>query len=172
MRRGFRHTNRLFVLTLMWTGTRISECLALTPSSFQLAEGVVSVITLKRRALVVREVPLPEWLLCELDHEFFLLERQKHPIRAHQPLWEMSRTTAWRIVKAFMREAGIHGAAASPKGFRHGFGVGAVLAGILPTLLQRWMGHARLETTAIYLNVCGPEERALARRFWSMTQRR
>ena len=44
----------------------------------------------------------------------------------------------------------------------------AVQAGIPVTLLQRWLGHARLESTAIYANVCGPEEREIARKFWSM----
>jgi integrase/recombinase XerD len=29
-----------------------------------------------------------------------------------------------------------------------------------------WLGHARLETTAIYLDVSGEEERDLAKRFW------
>jgi site-specific recombinase XerD len=48
---------------------------------------------------------------------------------------------------------------------RHGFGVSAVQAGIPVTLLQRWLGHARLETTAIYANVSGPEEREIAGRF-------
>jgi site-specific recombinase XerD len=33
--------------------------------------------------------------------------------------------------------------------------------------IQRWMGHARLETTAIYASVLGEEERILARRTWN-----
>jgi hypothetical protein len=31
---------RLFVLALMWTGTRVSEVLALTPASFQLDQRI------------------------------------------------------------------------------------------------------------------------------------
>ena len=33
-------------------------------------------------------------------------------------------------------------------------------------MIQRWLGHARLETTAIYLDVHGEEERELAMRVW------
>jgi hypothetical protein len=47
--------------------------------------------------------------------------------------------------------------------------VGGAQAGIPVTLLQRWLGHARLTTTAIYLEVSGPEERAIAARFWEAT---
>jgi hypothetical protein len=33
-------------------------------------------------------------------------------------------------------------------------------------LLSRWMGHAALETTAIYVNALGAEEEAIAARMW------
>lgn len=49
---------------------------------------------------------------------------------------------------------------------RHGFGVAAVSAGVPVTLVQRWLGHSRLETTSIYLAITGPEERAYARKLW------
>ena len=65
-----------------------------------------------------------------------------------------------------MRQAGITGVHASPKGIRHGYGVAAMMAGIPCPLIQRWMGHARLETTSCYLQAFGREERALAERLW------
>ena len=40
----------LFALTLAWTGARVSEVLALRPSSFQVELGVVALRTLKRDA--------------------------------------------------------------------------------------------------------------------------
>jgi site-specific recombinase XerD len=81
-------------------------------------------------------------------------------------VWNLSRPTAYRLVKRHMRHAGISGAMASPKGLRHGFAVACIAKKIpLPTV-QKWMGHARLETTAIYLSVSGDEERELARRLW------
>jgi len=32
--------------------------------------------------------------------------------------------------------------------------------------MQKWLGHARMETTAIYLKVSGDKERELAKRLW------
>lgn len=57
---------------------------------------------------------------------------------------------------------------ATPKGLRHGFGVHAVRAGVPLNLVQRWMGHASMTTTAIYLQVVGAEERELAERMWAV----
>ncbi len=34
-------------------------------------------------------------------------------------------------------------------------------------LIQRWLGHARLSTTAIYADVVGPEEVVFAARVWA-----
>lgn len=53
-----------------------------------------------------------------------------------------------------------------PKGFRHGFGVHAIRCGVPPDLVQRWLGHADIWTTAIYTQVMGPEERSIAARMW------
>ena len=52
------------------------------------------------------------------------------------------------------------------RGLRHGCGVGAMQGGVPLPLIQRWMGHARLWTTAVYLNGCGPEECGVALTLW------
>jgi integrase/recombinase XerD len=64
-------------------------------------------------------------------------------------LWPGSRMTGWRAVHAVMQDAGLNGPHASPKGLRHCFGVAAVSAGIPLNLVQKWLGHAQLTTTAI-----------------------
>jgi site-specific recombinase XerD len=61
--------------------------------------------------------------------------------------------------------------AASPRGLRHGYGVHAVHSGVPLPLIQRWLGHAYLNTTAIYTNLVGPEERAMAERMWKTRSR-
>ena len=82
-------------------------------------------------------------------------------------LWSWSRSRAWQLVKAVMTEAEIMpGLHATPKGLRHGFGVHAIRSGIPLNLVQRWMGHASMATTAIYLQVVGAEEREIAERMW------
>ena len=162
-----RTHHRLFVETLAWTGGRISEVMAITPNSFDITGGTLTLQTLKRRRHVVREVPIPPALIDGLVVHFDLAAAQRDPVRAAAPLWNFCRVTGWRIVKRLMHEAQLSGAPATPRGLRHAFGVGTLQAGIPITLLQRWLGHARLTTTAIYSEVVGPEELEFAARFWS-----
>jgi integrase/recombinase XerD len=156
----------LFSLTLAWTGARVSEVLALRINSFQVERCVVSIRTLKRRRACVREVPIAPGLMAALDQRFRLSELQRDPTTATQRLWPWSRVTAWRFVKGAMLEAGIVGRPACPRGLRHGFGVGTLQALVPLNLVQRWMGHARISTTAIYADASGDEEAAFAARFW------
>jgi len=157
----------LFCLTLAWSGARLSEVLSLTPEQFQVEECLITFRTLKRRCMHVREVPIPPSLMQALDRHYRLRELQAGPGELScRRLWSYHRVTAWRVVKSVMAGAGLIGAKACPKAFRHSFGVGMVQAGIPITLLQRWFGHARLTTTAIYTEVSGPEEFHLAAKFW------
>jgi site-specific recombinase XerD len=156
----------LFGLLLAWTGGRVSEVLALRPSSFQIERNVVALQTLKRRKPHVREVPIAPGLMTALDRQFNLKELQRNSESANRRLWPMSRVTAWRVVKGAMLEAGVVGRPACPRGLRHGFGVGTLQASVPLNMVQKWMGHARLSTTAIYADASGEEEAAFAARFW------
>ena len=73
----------------------------------------------------------------------------------------------WKYVKAVMEEAQIEGPQAPPKGLRHGFGVHAIRCGVPLNMVQKWMGHADISTTAIYGNAVGEEEQAIAARMWA-----
>jgi len=158
---------RLFCQVLAWSGARISEVLALTPAAIDIECGVACITTLKRRKPgIVRQVPLPLDVIRELDREFNLRDAQRDPDLAKERIWRFSRTTAWRRVKEIMVAAGISGTPAMPKGLRHGFGVSAFQSNVPPHLVQRWLGHASLRTTAIYGDVIGPDERAFAERMW------
>lgn len=147
-------------LTLAWTGGRISEVLGLTHSDIDHVGQTVSVHCLKkRRSGIVRQVPVPPVLLATI--------LRVHGVGpATDRLWPIARGTAWRQVKAVMEMAGVVATAASPKGLRHGFGVHAIRSGVPLNLLQRWLGHADIATTAIYADVMGPEEREIAARMW------
>lgn len=81
-------------------------------------------------------------------------------------LWCWGRTTGWKIVKQALRRAGVSEKLCVPKALRHAFAVEAVQKGIPLNIVQRWLGHTRIETTAIYANVMGNEERLLARKVW------
>lgn len=66
-----------------------------------------------------------------------------------------------------MEKAGITGVKSTAKGLRHGFAIFALVEKKIPiTTVQKWLGHANLETTAIYANALGIEERKLATRLW------
>lgn len=151
-------------LTIAYTGCRISEALALTPASVDAESGFIAVRSLKKRkaGIVVREIPAPPHLLALLVADSFCRERPT------DRLWNLSRSRAWQLIKEVLRLAGIApGIHATPKGLRHGFGLHAVRSGVPLNLVQRWLGHARLETTAIYLQAMGIEEREFAARMWA-----
>ncbi|WP_067223955.1 tyrosine-type recombinase/integrase [Stappia indica] len=154
---------RTLCLVLAWTGCRISEALALTERCIEVEAGFVAVRTLKRRGcLVIREIPVPPDLIRDLVCV--------HGIDSNRPdrkLWALSRSRAWTLIKDMMREADVHGGVhATPKGLRHGFGLHAIRSGVPISMVQKWMGHARMETTAIYLQATGPEEREMAEKMW------
>lgn len=151
----------IFLLSLIFLGVRISEALALRGNDIQFEEGVISVRCLKKRgAVIIRELPAPPDLLEAL---LTLANERGDP---EAKLWSWSRVSAWRIVKAVLEASDVHGDQAMPKGFRHGFGVHAIRRGVPLDLVQRWLGHADISTTAIYTQVMGPEERAIAARMW------
>lgn len=152
---------RTFLLTLAFTGARISEVLSLTRAQIDRNDGVVILECLKkRRQGIFRAVPIPNTLLDELD----IIASARG---AEDRLWPWCRTTAWQHVKACMLAAGVSGSHASPKALRHGFAVGALNANVPLTMVQKWLGHSRLTTTAIYANAVGDEERAIASRYWT-----
>jgi integrase len=157
-----------FCSVLAYAGCRISEALALTAERVDLNAGTLIFESLKkRRRGVFRAVPVPPTLLRDLDNVHGVCElQQRQDRRAGARLWPWGRTTAWRYVCAVMEDAGLDGVHASPKGLRHGVGVAAVQSGIPLNLVQRWLGHAQLSTTAIYADAVGPEEHAIAAKMW------
>lgn len=150
-----------FCLFLAYSGCRVSEALAVTRESFDVGEGFVAIRSLKKRSrFVVREIPLPTHLLQMLAS--LSVDRP-----AQLRIWPWSRGWAWLLVKQVMTAAAVPGGPqATPKGLRHGFGIHAIRSGVPLNLVQRWLGHASLSTTAIYANALGAEERELAARMW------
>jgi integrase len=153
-----------FCLTLAFTGARISEALALTRERIDISNDAIVFETLKqRRHGVFRAIPTPHRLLD------FILAATGNPEQraAGSRLWPWGRTNGWKIVKSVMRKAGIAEGLCKPKALRHAFAVEAGQKSIPLNIVQRWLGHARIETTAIYASAIGDEERNLARRAWS-----
>lgn len=156
---------RAFCRVLAFTGCRISEALGLTARDIDATGGLIAIRCLKKRGMaVIREVPVPATLLAELALWHQCADRTLASAACR--LWSWGRTTAWRLVKDIMAAAGIIAGAGTPKGLRHGFGVHAVQSGVPLNMVQKWLGHEDIATTAIYANAMGPEERAIAQRMW------
>ena len=147
-----------FCLTLAFTGARISEVLALTANRVDAADEAVIFETLKqRKKQIFRAVPVPRVLIPLLT---------SYSDGKNGRLWPWGRTNGWKVVKAVMRKAEIAESLCKPKALRHAFAIAAGQKGIPLNIVQRWLGHARIETTAIYAGAIGDEERNLARRAW------
>ena len=152
--------------TLALTGCRVSEVLALRACDVDLGTAELRIATLKRRRDAWRAVPVPEDLVQALELVHRVRRAQASPRGRTGRLWTITRQSAGRQVGALMRDAGIEGPQACPRGLRHGFGVAAVIAGVpLPTVAAV-LGHADLSTTAIYTTAIGAEARELVARVW------
>lgn len=145
----------LYVLT--FTGCRVSEALALTTHHLDAERDTLTFRTLKRRKLRFRTIHIPPEVTA-------MLLRLK--LTVGQRFWTLHRSSAWRLVRRTMTAAEIEGPMATCRGLRHGFGIRAAERNVPPPLIQRWMGHASPDTTAIYLDAVGAEERAFAARIW------
>jgi integrase len=145
----------LYVLT--FTGCRVSEALALTTHHLDTERDTLTFRTLKRRKLRFRTIHIPP----EVTEMLVRLRTS-----AGERFWALHRASAWRLVTRTMTAAEITGPMANCRGLRHGFGIRAAERNVPPPLIQRWMGHASPDTTAIYLDAVGAEERAFAVRTW------
>lgn len=142
---------------LAYSGCRISEALGMAAHQVDAEQQRLILLTLKRRRLIYRAVPVPKKLI-----EMLLAL----PIAPDGRLWTMHRVTAYRHVKRAMAAARIEGPMACCRGLRHGFGIHAASSCVPPNLVTKWMGHASGATTAIYLDAVGWEEREFAGRMW------
>jgi len=159
--------NRVFCTILHYTGCRPSEALALIPKSVSITEKTIKLRNLKKRKydsqgkkknVQHRTIPVPNSVIDEIDLVFGLRKLQKEG--NENLLFNMSRTTAWRLIKTVMTNAGIEGKQATAKGLRHGFGI-AMLTGEHPApihIIRDLMGHTSSKTTEIYLQATSAEK--------------
>jgi hypothetical protein len=158
---------RSFCWMLAATGCRISEALALSERSIDFEGGHVIIQSLKKRGRsIFRTIPLSPTLLHQLR------EALDAGTLSSERLWPWSRMTGYRRVREVMQAAHVIGPHASPKGLRHAFGVCAIQSNIPLNLVQRWLGHADINTTTIYTDAMGVEEREFASRMWQHEARR
>lgn len=155
----------VFCMLLCMTGCRVSEALAVYPQHVDVDEQVIRFKTLKQR-----KGTRTRWRAVPVSNDLIQLLRCVAE-GANNRLFPFHRSTAWRRIRTTMHRAGISGAQATPKAFRHYFGVQADAKAIPQPILKRWMGHSKLESTEIYRQAVGEEERVLANRLnWCTLQ--
>ena len=120
-------------------GCRISEALALMPSSIDLSAKGINFKTLKQReALRYRTVPIPESLIDTLDLVHAIRKARRSKSKAvSAPQWTWKRNQAYKHIAAVMAQAGIKWPHATPKGLRHCFGVIATTETRNPRFVQK-----------------------------------
>lgn len=152
---------KLFSQLLYYTGARIAEIHNLTTRNIDFSNKTVVIETLKQRKQgVYREIPLPDFLLEELALYIDAITQKEKIMRL---LWQFSLRSASRYIKSIMHDAEIY--EGSAKSLRHGFAVHCINFAPISTV-RKWLGHSSLETTSIYLDVTGVEEREIAEKIW------
>ena len=150
--------DRLFCLTLLFTGCRLSEALSLTREHISISERIIVFRTLKQRGRIsMRHMPVPVEFLDALS----TLDTPQDG-----RLFPWGRTRGWKVIKQAMTNAGLRGAKATPRGLRHTFGVMSVMNDIPLNMISKWMGHSNINNTAIYTDVTGNAEWEMAARTW------
>ena len=150
------------ILDLMWTtGARISEVLALTPSSF-IDDGYdynVILKTLKQRPgrpsnaslqrSSKRPVPINDHLLEDRIRSYLHTGHFKKT----QRIFPMVRQTVNRHVHALVDQVGGAPFSISCKTFRHSFAVHLLLHARPLKVIAKLLGHRSTKSTEIYTNV-------------------
>jgi len=163
--------HRTFCEVIFWTGCRPCEALGLSPVLIDIDENTIIFRSAKKRGKLknnhYRPVPVPHDFMKRLDrvHDIRIAKAERD-YGASVRLWHFSRTTGWEKLRRVMQAANLHGAKACARGLRHTYGSHATLSGIPLPRVQCWLGHASLETTAIYLNLAEREDHTLAKRMW------
>ena len=154
------HVDYLFCALIYWTGMRFSEAFSIKASQIDPCENKVVVESLKkRRKGIFRTIPLPRSFTNELSN----FCRTKSSM---DNIFHSSKRTYARRIKQVMNLASIFGPQASAKGLRHSYAINAITNGVPLPLIKRWMGHSSIQTTEIYLEIVGTEERKFAERMW------
>ncbi len=139
---------KFVVWTLLDTGLRLSEFADLKKDNIQWQERRL-VIYGKRgpygKKTKRRIIPMTDRIRRLMEHRF-----------AETNTIGITKRTVARIVKKVADKAGI-AKPASPHVLRHTFSVNCIKKGVSTRALQYFLGHDRLTTTEIYLNL-SPED--------------
>jgi len=157
-----KHPTYRLMLDLMWsTGARVSELLALTPTSF-VDDGYDYGVVLKtlkqgpgrpsKRSLQrspKRYVPILDTILQDRVQSYLYAGH----FRKDERLFPMARQTVNRHIHALVKRAGGAPFRISAHTFRHSFAIHLLLHGRPLKYVSQLLGHKSIDSTEIYTNV-------------------
>jgi integrase/recombinase XerD len=180
-----KDTNRdavIFCTLLHYTGARPTELRELTVDRVHPDTCEIVLRSIKKRKKdrkgniklpQYRTIPVPESVMNLVTLAMDIRAKQKRGQRSF--LWPSANNlntpidakSVYRWVKHNMDAAGVKGKKATSKGLRHGFAVAMVTNSVPLTQIKTWMGHTSIQTTEIYLSVCGEEAYEMMRKAWA-----
>jgi integrase/recombinase XerD len=153
--------NKTIVSFLCDTGVRIGEFLSIDAGDLNL-ENMKCVVKTSKRVNHQREIYwtertnnlLKKWLTIRNEY----LKTKKNcealwiAMDTRQGGGRLEKSTIQKMFRRVRNEVGIE-KKITPHSFRHGFGKRAVENNVHPRYIQKFLGHAKLETTMFYMGV-------------------
>jgi len=142
---------RLISLIQWRAGLRISEVLALEPRDFQMSGDEPTIRVRHGKGDHARLVPVHPELREALRARLLYVPSAAGPILSYNP------STAWRWLKqalqAVQSEGLLRRRTISTHVFRHSAARHWLASGVPINVVSRWLGHASIHTTLIYLQI-------------------
>jgi len=132
------HKQKLFIKFLWMSGIRVTEAINIRKKDIDLNNYLLKVRWLKNRKWNDRILPLHPQLKNIL--EFYLA-----PYGENDLIFPFTRQRAWKIVKNNMD--------GHPHQLRHSFAVHWLRSGADIVMLQKVLGHSKIQTTMEYLRI-------------------
>jgi len=128
-----------FFLTFLWfTGVRISEALNIRKKDIDFSNKTITIRWLKNRKYNYRNISVNNELLS-------LMQFYSASINLDDLLFDFSRQRAFQITQQYL--------GGSPHQLRHSFAINWLRCGGDVFLLSRHLGHRKIQTTMIYLDI-------------------
>jgi site-specific recombinase XerD len=140
--------NTLAWRLLAWLGLRRNELLDLRCDAVNIEDGVIAVRGTKSRR--DRTLPIPEALVESLRAVCQGRDEAAFVLPGDLGGW-WSKLSFYTAFRAHARAAGVPGI--TPHTLRHTVATHMSQRGVPLRVIQQWMGHERMDTTSIYLQV-------------------
>ena len=130
--------DRMLVMFLWMTGVRVTEAINLSKGEIDFQNRMMNVKWLKSRKYYRRNVPIHSRLSS-------ILEVYTTALKADDKIFPVSRQRVFQITKQWLN--------CSPHQLRHSFAVNWLREKADIFILNRVLGHARMQTTMEYLKI-------------------